>query len=224
MGSSAREVIESAINQGRFILTEFETKELCKSFGLPVVEGYTAKSENDAVQIANKIGYPVVLKVASPDIVHKSNAGGVMLGLSQDDEVKDAYRKIIDKAYKYKSDADIWGVLVQKMAKPDGKEVIVGTTNNKQFGKAVMFGLGGIFVEALKDVAFSIVPSDKETAKEMIKEIQGYDILRGIRGEPASDIDTIATIIEKVSQLVTEFPEMTKYVLDDTFVCSETLV
>ncbi len=218
MGSSAREVIDSAINQGRFILTEFETKELCKSFGLPVVEGCIAKSENDAVQIANKIGYPVVLKVASPDIVHKSDAGGVMLGLSQDDEVKDAYRKIIDKAHKYKSDADIWGVLVQKMAKPHGKEVIVGATNNKQFGKAVMFGLGGIFVEALKDVAFRIVPSDKETATEMIKEIKGFDILRGIRGEPASDIDAIATIIEKVSQLVTEFPEIDELDLNPIFV------
>jgi acetyl coenzyme A synthetase (ADP forming)-like protein len=218
MSSSAREIIDSAINQGRFILTEHETKELCKSFGLPVVEGHIAKNENDAVQIANKIGYPVVLKISSPDILHKSDAEGVVLNLWHDEDVQDAYSMIIENTKKYKADADILGVLVQKMAKSDGKEVIVGATTNKQFGKVVMFGLGGIFVEALKDVAFRVAPIDKETAIEMIKEIQGYEILRGIRGEPASDINTIATIIEKMSQLVTVFPEIDELDLNPIFV------
>ncbi|MFX1519632.1 MAG: acetate--CoA ligase family protein [Promethearchaeota archaeon] len=218
MDSSAKEVIDSAINQGRFVLTESETKELCESVGLPVIKGFIAKNENDAVQIANKIGYPVALKISSPDILHKSDAEGVVLNMWQDEDVQDAYRMIIENAKQHKADADILGVLVQKIAKPDGKEVIIGVTTNKQFGKVVMFGLGGIFVEVLKDVAFRVAPVDKETAIEMIKEIQGYDILRGIRSEPASDIDTIATIIEKISQLVTEFPEIDELDLNPIFV------
>ena len=150
-------IINQAKKEGRKALLENEAKTICIEYGIPVTKFNLAKNENEAAVQADQIGYPVVLKIVSPDIIHKSDAGGVIVNLKTSTEVNIAYKKIIDNAKKYKSDAKIVGVLVQEMA-PQSTEVIVGAIKDPQFGQTVMFGLGGIFVELLKDVNFRIAP------------------------------------------------------------------
>jgi len=149
----------------------------------------------------------VVLKIVSPDVIHKFDVGGVILNLKRSKEVKDAYNRILANVKKYKPDAKIVGVLVQEMA-PPSTEVIVGATKDPQFGPALMFGFGGIFVEVLKDVAFRIAPITKLEAQEMITEVKAYPILRGYRGQPPADVNAIVEILLNTSKLVMDHPEI----------------
>ncbi|MBM4432771.1 MAG: acetyl-CoA synthetase, partial [Chloroflexi bacterium] len=184
------QIVKQALREKRTLLTEVESKELLKEAGIPVVEAKLAKTKQEAIALSKTIGFPVALKIASPDIVHKSDSGGVKLGLTTSAEVGNAYDEILS-AIKHKfSKAKIQGVSIQKMAQP-GIEVIIGMSKDVQFGPVVMFGLGGIFVELLKDVSFRIVPITRKDAGEMIKEVKGYQILKGYRGQEPADIPSL---------------------------------
>lgn len=203
---SAREVIVAARKDGRSVLTEPEAKEIFKAYGLPVTRGRVAKTPDEAVQIAREIGFPVVLKIVSPHIIHKSEAGGVKVNIKDDPGVREAYGAILANAKRYKPDADIHGILVIEMAQL-GKEVIVGSVNDPAFGPTVMFGLGGIFVEVLKDVTFRVAPFSPTCAMQMFPEIKAYPILKGVRGEKRLDLERLATVVSRLSQLVTELSD-----------------
>jgi len=198
-------------------ILEPEAKEVCRQFQIPVPEFGVAVSKEEAVNLANKIGYPVVLKIISPQVIHKSDVGGVIIGLKSDVEVREAYDRIIERVRKKVPDARVEGVLVEKMY-PSDVEVIVGMTKDPQFGPAIMFGLGGIFVEVLKDVSFRIVPVNEEDAREMIQEIKAYPILAGVRGKEQRDIDAIVKIILKVSELVSRYKQINQLDLNPIFV------
>ena len=193
--------------EGRKYLLEPEAKTVCMLYEIPVTKFKVAKNEVEAVQFAEELGYPVVLKIVSPDILHKFDAGGVILNLNSPSEVKTAYNRILENVKKYKPNAKIVGILVQEMA-PQSTEVIVGATKDPQFGPALMFGLGGIFVEVLKDVTFRIAPISESDAKEMITEVKAYPILRGYRGQPPADTEAIVKILLNTSRLVMEHQEI----------------
>lgn len=193
--------------EGRLILTEFESKKFLKQAGIPVIETRLARTLKESVLFSQKMGFPVALKIASPDIVHKSDSGGVRLSLNNGSEVRAAYREIMDGVQEKNPSASIQGVSVQKMAKP-GTEVIVGTSKDPQFGPVIMFGLGGIFVEVLKDVSFRIIPLGRKDALEMIEEIKGYPLLKGYRGKEPVDIPALTEIILKISKVMEEHPEI----------------
>jgi acyl-CoA synthetase (NDP forming) len=186
---------------------EAEAKTICMEYHIPVTRFKLAKNEEEATEFAEQIGFPVVLKIVSPDIIHKSDAGGVKVNLKSTAEVRNAYRKILENAKKYDSAAKIVGVLVQEMA-PQSTEVIVGAIKDPQFGQTLMFGLGGIFVEILKDVAFRIAPVTREDAYEMITKIKAYPLLTGYRKTPPADLDTIINILLNASKLVMDYPEI----------------
>jgi len=181
------------------ILTEHEAKKLLAKYGIPVTKESIAHSPDEALAIALHIGTPVAMKISSPDISHKSDVGGVALNVSAGD-VKTNYNNIIARIKKANPGARIEGILVQQMA-PPGHEVIVGLKKDAQFGHALMFGLGGIFVEVYKDVSFRVVPIVKKEALEMISEIKGYPILKGIRGRKPADIDAVASVLVSVSEM-----------------------
>ncbi len=207
----AEEIIKNVLSSGRKLLTEPEAKQVFAAYGLPVPKGKMAKTEDEAVNIAHEVEYPVVMKIVSPQIIHKSDAGGVKVNLNSDEEVKQAYKEIIENAKKYDPNAEIHGVYVQHM-EPWGTETIIGSVYDPQFGPTVMFGLGGIFVEILKDVTFRIAPFSEEESKEMISEIKGYKVLQGARGEKPKDVKAIAEAISRLSQLVWELRDYIKEV------------
>ncbi|MEM2106177.1 MAG: acetate--CoA ligase family protein [Candidatus Bathyarchaeia archaeon] len=200
-------IFNEARKAGRNYLLETEAKSVCAEYGIPVTKFKLAKSESDTIRFAEEIGFPVVLKIVSPDIIHKSDVGGVVVGLKTLDEVRSAYRQIIQNVKKHKANARIDGILVQEMA-PPSTEVIVGAVKDPQFGPALMFGLGGIFVEVLRDVAFRIAPISEDEAREMIGEIKAYPLLEGYRGLPPADIDAIVKILVNTSRLVMEHQEI----------------
>ncbi len=204
---SPKEVIERARAEGRKKLLEHEVYAVCQHFGLPVPRHGLATSEDEAVEIAEKIGYPVVLKIVSPDIAHKSDVGGVILDVKSAKDAREAYSKIMENVRKRAPSARIVGVLVQEMV-PWGLEVIVGATRDNTFGPIIMFGLGGIFVEVLKDVSFRIAPLSTHDIETMIREIKSYRILEGYRGEPPRDIEAIKDILRKTSELMLNLEEV----------------
>ncbi len=204
---SPREIVENAIREGRRKLLEHEAYMLLEQYGLPVPRYGLARSPEDAVEIANEIGYPVVLKVVSPDIVHKSDVGGVVVNVRSEEEVVNAYTRIVENVKRRAPEARLYGILVQQMV-PEGVEVIVGATRDPVFGPVVMFGLGGIFVEVLKDVSFRVVPLTEEDADEMIKEIKGYAVLKGVRGMPPRDIAALKKIILGVAKIMEDIEEI----------------
>jgi acyl-CoA synthetase (NDP forming) len=181
------------------ILTEHEAKKLLAKYGVPVTKEQIATSADEALAIALQIGTPVAMKISSPDIPHKSDVGGVVLNVKRE-YVPTTYNEIMTRIKKAKPNANIEGILVQQMA-PAGHEIIVGLKKDAQFGHALMFGLGGIFVEVYKDVTFRVVPIDKSDALSMISEIKGYPILKGIRGKMPADIDAIARVLISVSDM-----------------------
>jgi len=189
--------------EGRHFLLEPEAKTVCIEYGIPVTKFEVAKSEAEAVKFAEAIGFPVVLKVVSPDIIHKSDVGGVIVGLKSAGEVRDAYKRILENVKKHRANAKIVGILVQEMA-PASTEVIVGAIKDPQFGPALMFGLGGIFVEVLKDVTFRVAPINEDEAREMITEVRAYPLLKGYRNMPPADIEAIIKILLNTSRLVME--------------------
>ena len=209
-------IFDQVRKEGRSILTEFESKRILKRAGISVVETKLAGTQKEAVLLSRKIGFPVALKIASPDVIHKSDSGGVKLALNNATEVKKAYEEIFKKVKKHNSHAVIHGVSVQKMVRP-GTEVIVGTSKDPQFGPVIMFGLGGIFVELLKDVSFRVIPVDRRDAQEMIEEIKGYPLLQGFRGTEPASISAIVEIILKISRLVEENPQIKELELNPVF-------
>ena len=198
------------------LLTEVESKELLKKAGIPVVEAKLARSKKEAISVSKEMGFPVVLKISSPDVVHKSDSGGVKLGLANATQVGKAYSEIISSVKQAYPEAKIQGVSVQPMA-PSGVEVIVGMSKDPQFGPVLMFGLGGILVEVLKDVSFRIVPVTERDAREMIKEIKGYPILEGYRGQKPASIPALEKLIVKVSQFVEKNPQIKELDLNPIF-------
>lgn len=182
-----------------------------------------AKTEDEAVEYAKKIGFPVVLKIVSPDVVHKSDVGGVKVNIKNEEEIRKAYNEILENVKKHVPDARIEGILVQEMA-PWGTEVIVGSTRDPQFGPTVMFGLGGIFVEILKDVTFRVAPIGTDEAKEMVKEIRGYPIIAGARGREPLDINALTEAIVRISWLVYENPEIQELDANPIFLYKEGLM
>jgi acyl-CoA synthetase (NDP forming) len=200
-------IISQARLEGRKALLETEAKTICMDYDIPVTKFELAKNEGEAAEFAEKIGYPVVLKIVSPDIIHKSDAGGVMVNLKSKAEVQNAYKQILENAKKYKPTAKIVGVLVQEMA-PQSTEVIVGAIKDPQFGQTLMFGLGGIFVELLKDITFRVAPITQEDAQEMVTEVKAYPLLKGYRNTPPADIDAIINILLSTSRLMMDNPEI----------------
>jgi ATP-grasp domain. len=216
----ALEIIEEAKKQNRRVLLEHEAKDVVKSYGVPVAPTKLATSEDHAIEIARRLGYPVVLKIASPDITHKSDVGGVIMNLKSDEEVAEAFRTIISNARRYAPTASIHGVVVQRMV-PKGREVIVGATKDPTFGHIIMFGLGGIYTELFKDVSFRLAPLSLYEAREMIAETRAYTLLRGFRGEPPADINSIVNTLLRVSKLVTDVPEIVEMDINPLFVYEE---
>jgi acetyltransferase len=182
-------------------LTEFQSKRILGSYGIPVTREALASSAEMAVTLARQLGYPVALKVQSVQILHKTEADGIRLDLGSDDEVRAAYEELLANAERFAPGAELQGVLVQEML-GEGVEVIIGTTRDPVFGQVIMFGLGGIFVEALRDVSFRIAPLSRRDAREMIEEIRGYPVLQGVRGREPADVDAIVDAILRVSRLV----------------------
>ncbi|HUY01000.1 MAG TPA: acetate--CoA ligase family protein [Candidatus Deferrimicrobium sp.] len=208
MSEIVKKIIKTAVNENRTALMEHESKEIMNAYGIGTSKEFVVNSADEAVKAAQKIGFPIVAKIVSPDILHKTDAGGIKLNLKSDAEVKQAYEEILKSAKAYKADAKIIGINIQEMARAGITEVIVGLTTDPQFGPALMFGLGGIFVEIYKDVSFRVCPITEYDAREMIEEIKAYPILNGFRGRPLGDVDTLVNILLKSSQLALEFPEI----------------
>ncbi len=202
-----REIILNALKEKRRKLLEHEALELIKAYGAPIADAGLAKTPEEAGELAEKMGFPVVLKIVSPDISHKSDVGGVIVGVNSKEEAIEAAKKIIENVSKNVPSARIAGILVQKMAKK-GLEIIVGGLRDNIFGPVVMFGLGGIFVEVLKDVSFRVAPISYEDAYEMMREIKSAKLLEGYRGQPPVDKKAIADIIIAVAKLLEENPEV----------------
>lgn len=206
-------------NRGLF---EIEAMTILENCGISVPDFEFAKSQEEAVTKAIKIGYPVVMKIVSRDILHKSDYGCVKLNLKNGEEVEKAYFEIMCNAKEKIKNVRIEGVVIYPFVSK-GTEVIIGVTDDEQFGSAIMFGLGGIFVEVLKDVAFRIIPLSEEDARSMIKETKGYSLLKGLRGQTHKDIDSIVDVILKISKLVSDFPEIKEIDLNPIYVYDDGL-
>jgi acyl-CoA synthetase (NDP forming) len=189
------------------MLLEPEAISLLRDYSIPYPDHGVARSAEEAVDIAARLGYPVVLKIVSPDAIHKSDMGGVALGIGDGSGVADAYDRIVATVREHIPDADIQGILVSKQA-PAGLEVIVGAMHDAMFGPAVLFGLGGIFTEVLRDVTFRVVPLEHRDAQEMIREIRGFRLLAGVRGQPGYDVEALVELLLAVSRMVVERPEI----------------
>lgn len=200
-------IIANAKGEGRYKLLEHEAYDVLRVFGLPVPKAGLAKSAEEAVRLSESIGYPVVLKVVSPDIVHKSDVGGVIVGLNNSSEVREAFNKIFKNVGERAPNAKVYGILVQEMV-PSGLEVIVGSTKDPTFGPLILFGLGGIFVEVLRDVSFRIVPLTHHDAENMINEIKSAKILEGYRGQAPRDKKALTEILIKLSKFVESVGEV----------------
>jgi acetyltransferase len=207
----------AAQKAGRLKLNEMEARQVVAAYGLPLPESQLAFTADQAAQFAAEIGYPVVMKIISPDILHKSDMGGVVVGIQDEKEAREAYQDILIRARRYMPDADIWGVAVQQMVQ-QGKEIILGVTKDPTFGHMVMFGLGGIYVEVLKDVQFGIAPITPTQAREMITNLRSYPLLAGVRGEEASDMEAMADCLLRVSQMVTDLPQIVELDINPLFV------
>ncbi len=203
----AKKIFDKVKKEKRPNLLEEEGQEVLKAYGLPLPKSALAKTEADAIRIAKQIGYPVVMKIASPQIIHKSDAGGVKVNLTNDSEIKEAFKTIIANAKKYNKNAEIKGVLIVEMVK-GGKELIIGSKLEPGFGPVIMLGMGGIYVEVLKDVNFKLAPITDKEADDMIASIKTQKLLQGVRGEKPSDITKLSECIQRLSQLVTDFKEI----------------
>ncbi len=203
----AKKIFDKVKKEKRPNLLEEEGQQVLKAYGLPLPQSALAKTEADAIKIAKQIGYPVVMKIASPQIIHKSDAGGVKINLTNDSEIKTAFKTIITNAKKYNKNAEIKGVLIVEMVK-GGKEMIIGSKLESGFGPVIMLGMGGIYVEVLKDVTFKLAPITNKEADDMIASIKTQKLLQGVRGEKPSDIAKLSECIQRLSQLVTDFKEI----------------
>ena len=216
----AHEILDQCKKDGKLVLGEMDGNELLKCYGFKTLRMDLAKKKADAVKIADKVGYPVVMKIVSADILHKTDAGGVIVGLKERAAVEDAFETIMEKAKKYNPDAAIDGILIQEMSRK-GHEVILGLSKDPVFGHAVMFGMGGIFVEAYRDVVFRLSPMGRNVARRMVKAIKGYKILKGLRGDKPSDIETIEKHIVSLKVMADNHPEIKELDINPLFVHEE---
>src|SRR5690242_9782447 len=204
---AVRKILDAVRADKRTSLTAPEGKVVCDAYGIPVPKEGVAKSAAEAARIATDMGFPVVMKIVSPDILHKTEAGGVVVGVKSAAEAEKSYEAILASAKRYKAAAKIDGVQVQQML-TGGTEVIVGSITDGSFGKLVAFGLGGVLVEVLKDITFRLAPATREDAYSMLDGIQAAEMLHGVRGGDPVNREALADVIVKVSQLVSDFPEM----------------
>jgi acetyltransferase len=202
-----RKIIETCLAEGKTYIGELEGTKLLECYGFNVLPTELAKTGEEAVQLAEGMGYPVVMKIVSPQIIHKSDAGGVKINIGDAETVRNAYDEIINSAKAYNADAQIDGILVQKMA-PKGEEVILGATRYPKFGHLLMFGSGGVMVEVFKDVAFRLAPINRNNARFMVRGVKGYKLLNGFRGAARADIDTLDRMLVCLSDLVVDNPEI----------------
>lgn len=216
----ANKIVDGYLKAGRMVLGELDGNELLKCYGFKTLPMELSKNKEQACEIAGQMGYPVVMKIVSPDILHKTDAGGVVVNVKDGQGVEQAFEAIMEKARAYKPDAQIEGVLIQQLA-PKGKEVILGLSKDPVFGHAVMFGLGGIFVEVYKDVVFRLSPMGRNVARRMVKSIKGYPILMGLRGEKPSDIETIEKHIVSLKAMADNHPMIRELDINPLFVHEE---
>ncbi len=215
-----RAILDNARKEGRTHILEEEGYEILSAYGFNTPKSVLASTEDECVKATKKVGYPAVMKIVSPDIIHKSDAGGVKIGLRTDEEVRAAYKTIIDNARKYKPGVTIKGVLLQEMI-ASGKETILGAKQDPIFGPLVMFGLGGIYVQVFKDVVFRMAPVGRREALNMIESIKSIELLKGVRGERPSDLKAIANNLQRLSQLVADFPEIEEFDINPLMVLEE---
>jgi len=213
---AVRKILATVKEEGRAALTAPEGKLVCDAYGISVPGEGVAKSPSNAVELATKMGFPVVMKIVSPDILHKTEAGGVLVGLKSAADVEQGYRTIIENAKKYNANAEIIGVQVQQVI-TGGQEVIIGAVTDPSFGKLVAFGLGGVLVEVLKDITFRMAPATNEDALSMLDGIAAAEVLKGVRGADPANREALAGMIERVSQLVSDFPEISELDLNPVF-------
>jgi len=214
-----KQIFKKIKAQKRTNLTEYESRQVLQYYKIPLAKSELTKDVNDAVTLAKKIGYPVVLKVCSPDIIHKTDVGGLAINLRSEEEVKVAFNKIMSNVKRKVPKAKIHGMLVQKMIE-DGEEVIVGGKKDPQFGQVVLFGLGGVLAEVFEDVAFRVIPIDGKEAEKMIQEIKGYKILKGYRGK-SYDTKTLVDILVKTSRLLEENQQINELDINPVIVLSK---
>ena len=220
---AVRKILDLVKADKRTSLTAPEGKLVCDAYGIPVPKEGVAKSAAEASKIAADMGFPVVMKIVSPDILHKTEAGGVMVGVKTAADVEKNYAAILANAKKYKSDAKIEGIQIQQMLL-GGQEVIVGAVTDGSFGKLVAFGLGGVLVEVLKDITFRLAPATKQDALSMLDGIQAHEMLKGVRGSDPANRDAIADIIVNVSRLITDFPEIAEMDLNPVFATKDNAI
>ncbi len=218
----AKKIFKTALEEGRTFVLEHEAKDIMKAYGIPIPAYTTASTADEAVEKSKTIGFPVVLKILSKDILHKSDAGGVKINLKDEAAVRTAFDEIMENAKKYGKEKGIEvdlsrGVFISDFADM-GTEIIVGVTKDPQFGHALMAGLGGIFVEVLKDVSFRLIPFSEDDAREMLNELKAYKILEGVRGEGPRDVDALIKVMLAVSKMIEENPEIIELDCNPTFV------
>ncbi len=213
-------IFQKALSKGRLTLGETDAKQIMEAIGMKVPPSKLCSSADEAIKFADEIGYPVVMKIASPDILHKTDVGGVKLDVRTPEDVRDSFDLITMRSMRYMPNAEIWGCNVQKQL-PKAREMIIGVNRDTQFGPLVMAGLGGIYVEVLKDVAFRIAPFSRKTAREMLFEIKTINLIRGVRGQAPGDINGIIDTLIRISQLVTRFPNIVELDINPLFVYEE---
>ncbi len=205
---AAKKVFDRVRQEKRLTIGDAESRQVLQAYGLRIPDSEIAETPEMAATIAGKMGYPVVLKIASPDILHKTDIGGVKVGLQSAADVRDAFELMVYRAQRYVPEARIWGCLVQEMAPAGGLEVLVGMNRDPQFGPLITFGLGGIYVETLRDVTFRVSPLARQEAEEMIDQVRAHALLDGVRGQPPMDKTAIVDALLRISQLVQDFPEI----------------
>ena len=214
--STVRRILDQAKAAGRQALTAPEAREICEAYGINLPGEAVATTGAEAMHLAGIIGFPVVMKIVSPQILHKTEAGGVLVGVKSADEVAKGFATLVENARKYDPKAEIRGVQIQQML-TGGHEVIIGAVTDPAFGKLVAFGLGGVLVEVLKDITFRLAPATSEDALSMLDGIQAAEILRGVRGAKPVDREALASMIQRVSVLVADFPEISELDLNPVF-------
>lgn len=205
--SAVRALFDRVRAEGRLQLGDAEARAILQAYNIRTPQSEVASTADDVVRVADRFGYPVVMKIASPDILHKSDIGGVAVGIESAEEVRTTFQTLVNRGRRFMPDAEIWGVQMQEMV-PQGREVLVGVSRDPQFGHLIVFGLGGIYVEVLKDVTFRVAPLSVQEAAAMTTEIRAAALLRGVRGEPPADLAAAREVLLRISQLVTDFPEI----------------
>jgi acetyltransferase len=207
-------------DEGRVAMGEVEAREIMEAYGIPTPRTLLARTADEAVRFAEEIEFPVAIKIASPDILHKTDVGGVRLNVTGAAEARETFERMVYRVHRYVPGAEIWGCMIQDMVE-GGKEVIVGMNRDPHFGPLMMFGLGGIYVEALRDLAFRLAPFDRRQADEMMHEIRAFSMLRGVRGERPSDVGALSGTLLRLSQLVVDFPEIVEFDINPLTVFEE---